>query len=496
MQRNQYTQPNPKDFNIVIVGAGFAGIGMAIRLKQEGIHSFTIFEAGDDIGGTWRDNTYPGCACDIPSHMYSYSFELWSEWPQSYSHQPDILQYLKHCVSQHGLEEHIQYNTRVVDFQFEENTGIWHVSTQDGTQHKARAVIAGLGPLNKPSFPDIPGREKFTGPSFHSSEWRHDVELKDKRVAVIGTGASAIQIIPAIAPKVKELSVFQRTPPWVVPRHSKVYPSWLKSMFRNLPFLQRIFRWFLYAVLEFRAVGFVVTPWLMRLASLLGRYNMRKAIKDPELREKVTPKYTMGCKRVLVSDNYFPALARDNVSVIDNGVQEIRENAIVCKDGKEYPVDVLIYATGFKVYDFLGPITVTGRDRMDLRSIWRTGQKSYYGIHASGFPNFFFLVGPNTGLGHHALVFMMEVQMNHVVRCIRYMRKHHLKLLDVKESAQEAFVDRTQKRMQKTVWLQGGCQSWYLDEQGRNFTLWPGFTMEYWFQLRRFQPLHFEKQSY
>lgn len=495
MQSRQQRHVGSEDFPVVIVGAGFAGIGMAIRLKQEGIQSFKIFEAGSEVGGTWRDNTYPGCACDVPSHMYSYSFELWPEWPQSYSRQPDILRYLKHCVERYGLEEHIQLNTRVIDFQFEEDTGLWHVTTEAGDKHEARAVVAGLGPLNKPSFPNIPGRDTFQGPSFHSSEWKHDVELAGQRVAVIGTGASAIQIVPAIAPKVKHLNVFQRTPPWVVPRHSKIYPSWFKAMFRNMPPLQRLFRWFLYAFLELRAFGFVVTPKVMELASRLGQRNARKAIKDPELLRKVTPNYTMGCKRVLVSDDYFPALARDNVSVTDTGIQEIRENSILCNDGTEHPVDVLIYATGFNVYDILGPITVTGRDKKDLRTTWEDGQSSYYGIHAAGFPNFFLLVGPNTGLGHHSLVFMMEVQMNHIVRCIQHMRKHQLKWLDVTESAQDAFVRRTQERMQKTVWIQGGCQSWYLDDKGRNFSLWPGFTMEYWLQLRHFQPLHFETQT-
>lgn len=496
MQSEQQTRSIPKDFPVAIVGAGFSGIGMAIRLKQEGIHTFTIFEAGSEVGGTWRDNTYPGCACDVPSHMYSYSFELWSEWPQSYSHQPDILNYLKRCVKRYGLDEHIQYNTRVVDFQFEEDEGLWHVTTSDGTIHEARAVVAGLGPLSKPAFPNIPGRDKFTGPSFHTAEWNHDVELAGKRVAVIGTGASAIQIIPSIAPKVNHLSVFQRTPPWVVPRNSKVYPQWFKSMFRNLPPLQRLFRWFLYVYFELRAFGFVVTPWLLKMASRVGQRHMHKAIKDPELRKKVTPDYTMGCKRVLVSDSYFPALARKNVDVIDSSVVEIKENSVVCKNGSEHEVDVLVYATGFNVYDYLGPISVTGRDKKDLRSTWETGQKTYYGIHASGFPNLFLMVGPNTGLGHHSLVFMMEVQMNHIVNCIQYMRKNNTKILDVTEEAQDGFVSRTQERMKKTVWIQGGCQSWYLDDQGRNFTLWPGFTLEYWLQLRSFQPVHFETQPY
>ncbi len=477
----------PDDFPVAIVGAGFAGLGMAIQLKKAGLHSFTIFEAADDVGGTWRDNTYPGCACDVPSHMYSFSFAKSSSWSRMYSGQHEIWQYLKHLVTEFGLEPHIRFNTRVVDFHFEEKAGLWHLRTERGEPFVARVVVSGTGPLNKPAFPEILGRETFAGTSFHSSEWNHDYDLTGKQVAVIGTGASAIQIVPQIAPLVGHLSLFQRTPPWIVPKLDFAFPAWIKRLFRWFPPVQWMFRVFLYWQLESRAFGFVTAPKLMKPISKLGLAHIERQIQDPELRKLVTPNYMLGCKRVLLSNEYYPALERENVSLHTKGITEILPHGVRCEDGSEVAVDAIVYSTGFRVYDFLGKMSVTGLEGRDLKETWAKNAKTYYGMAVSGFPNLYFMVGPNTGLGHNSLVFMMEAQYHYILQCIQQIKRRKLRYLDVDPDVQEKQHDALQKRMQDTIWLSGGCRSWYLNEEGKNYSLWPDYTFKYWLKTRHFK---------
>lgn len=496
-QKTQTSQQEPiansPVYDVVIVGAGFAGLCMAIHLKKAGWHNFVVLEAAQDVGGTWRDNTYPGCACDVPSHLYSYSFEPRPDWSSSFGSQWEILEYIRHCVQKYELTSHIRFSALVVNQVFQEQDGLWRITTQDGRTFFATVVVGATGPLNKPAYPNIPGREVFSGPQFHSSLWDHNVSLTGKRVAVIGTGASAIQIVPAIAPEVQQLSLFQRTPPWILPRQGKVFPRWVKRMFSWFPFLQWLYRASIYWRLEVRGFGFVTYPNMMNWVSRMAKRFIDASIADPALRKKVTPTYTIGCKRVLLSDDYYPALTRDNVALITSNIREIREHSILCEDGSEHPVDVIVYATGFNVYDFLGPITVTGLEGRDLATTWSERVESYYGLAVSGFPNFFYLLGPNTGLGHNSVIFMIEAQVHYLMQCLSYMREHEVRSLNVKPEIQAQFFADIQRRMQKTVWLSGGCRSWYLTEDGQNYTLWPGYTAEYWLKMRRFQPQDFEQ---
>lgn len=473
------------EFPIVIVGAGFSGLGMAIRLRKAGIDSFTILEASDEVGGTWRDNTYPGCACDVPSHLYSYSFAPTPNWSRMYSEQNEILQYLRHLVSRFSLESHIRYQTKVIGLTFEEKAGLWHIDTESGECVKARVVVGATGPLNKPKFPSIPGRETFEGVSFHSSQWNHSYDLAGKRVAVIGTGASSIQLVPKIAPTVQHLTLFQRTPPWVVPKFDFAFAPWAQKLFRWIPPVRWLMRMAVYWQLELRALGFVSAPKLLEKASIVGKQHIKKQIEDPTLRELVTPNYAFGCKRVLISNDYYPALQRDNVSLVTTDITEILPHGVRCSDGSEVEVDCIVYSTGFNVYDFLGPMNVTGLNGKDLRQTWSEGARTLYGIAASGFPNLFFMIGPNTGLGHNSLVFMMESQIHYILQCVQKLKNQNLRYLDAKSSAQEKFHQRVQKRMKRSIWRTGGCESWYLNESGENYSLWPGYTFEYWLKTRR-----------
>lgn len=472
------------DFPIAIIGAGFAGIGMAIRLLQAGIRSFTIFEQADRVGGTWRDNTYPGCACDVPSHLYSFSFDQNPRWTHEFSGQAEILAYLEDVVDRHGVRPFIRFGTRVEGGRFDEATGTWTLNLSTGEDFRARVVVAGVGPFGKPAIPDIPGRERFEGAQFHSSRWDHDYDFRGKRVASIGTGASAIQYVPAIAPEVDHLTVFQRTAPWVFPKPNRPYSEGLKRAFELVPGLQRLYRNGIYWSWESRAVGFVKYPRLLDIAAVLGRWHIRRSVRDPALRAKVTPDFSVGCKRVLGSDDWYPTLQRDNVALVTERIEAIEPRAVVTSDGRRHEVDAIVWGTGFRVTDFLLPMRMHGLGGRELSEAWREGAEAYYGITVSGFPNLFMLLGPNTGLGHNSVVFMIEAQLHYVLTMIRRLRDERLAYLDVKTAEQRRFNETLQQRMKKTVWLTG-CQSWYLDERGRNFTLWPGFTFEYWLRTRR-----------
>lgn len=472
------------DFPIAIIGAGFSGLGMAIKLKEAGIESFTIFEKADDIGGTWRDNTYPGCACDVPSHLYSFSFDQNPEWSHEFSGQEEILAYLKGVVDRYDLRRFIRFGTEVKGARFDEDEARWKVDLSDGTVFDARVLVSGAGPLNKPAYPDIPGRDSFEGEQFHSFHWNHDFDFEGKRVASIGTGASAIQFVPEIAPKTEQLYVYQRTAPWIFPKPNGAYGERTKRAFAKVPGLQRAYRNAIYWGWEARGIGFVKFPKLLNLASRMGRAHIAKQVSDPELRAKVTPDFSVGCKRVLGSDDWYPTLQRDDVELVTDDIVEIRAHSVVTRDGTEREVDAIVYGTGFRVTDFITPMHVYGLGGVDINDAWRDGAEAYYGMSVSGFPNLFILLGPNTGLGHNSVVFMAEAQIHWVMQHIQRLRNDDLAYVDVKPAVQRKFNEDLQSRMQETVWLTG-CQSWYLDESGKNFSLWPGFTFEYWLRTRR-----------
>jgi cation diffusion facilitator CzcD-associated flavoprotein CzcO len=464
----------------LVIGTGFAGLGMAIKLKAAGEHDFVVLEKADSIGGTWRENTYPGCACDVQSHLYSFSFEPNPAWSRMFATQPEIRAYLERCTDKYGVRPHIRFGQEVTSGVFDERSGRWEVEVNGGEQrYSARVVVAGFGPLSRPEYPEIEGIETFEGRFFHSAQWDCDYDLTGKRVAVVGTGASAIQFVPKIADQVAQLHLFQRTPPWVLPKPDRPITRLERTLFKLAPALQQAYRNLIYWRLETRVLGFTIHPKAMKAAELLGRLHINRAIKDRSLRRAVTPDYTIGCKRILMSNDYYPALARPNVDVVTGGVQRVTPRGVIGADGVEREVDAIVYGTGFKVHDPLGPMQIRGLNGAELGRHWREhGLEAYLGTTVAGFPNLFILVGPNTGLGHNSIVYMIESQVHYVLEAIRTMRSRSLSYVDVKPEAQTAFNDRIQEQLDGAVWS-SGCASWYLDENGKNRTLWPGFTFRY-----------------
>ncbi|WP_283138389.1 flavin-containing monooxygenase [Rhizohabitans arisaemae] len=482
---------DPRNPAITIVGAGFSGLCMAITLKMAGFHDFVILEKSHRIGGTWRDNTYPGCACDVPSPLYSYSFRLKPDWSRVFAPQSEIWSYLNECAIEYGLERHIRFSTEVVGIEYQDATQTWRIGVSSGDTHISHAVISGIGALHIPKFPELPGRESFAGRSFHSAAWDHSYDFTGKRVAVVGTGASAVQFIPQIAERAGHLSVFQRTPPWIHPKPDFALPEGLKSVFRRFPGAARGARHWVYWLLESRALGFVHDPRFLRGQHRAARRHLRKQVPDPVLRAKVTPDYTIGCKRVLLSNDYYPALARDNVELVTEDIAEIRPHAIVGRSGREHPVDAIVYGTGFKVVDAIDEQHIVGRDGLRIQDAWKNGPHAHLGVLTAGFPNLFFLLGPNTGLGHTSIIFMIEAQTHYILECLRLLARTRSRAIEVKPEAEREYNRRIQRRLADKVWNTGGCRSWYLDKNEVNRSIWPGFTAEYWARTRRVNPRDF-----
>ncbi|USX48807.1 NAD(P)/FAD-dependent oxidoreductase [Lentzea sp. HUAS12] len=475
-----------RETKVLVIGTGFSGLGMAVELKRRGEHDFVVLEKAADLGGTWRDNSYPGCACDVPSHMYSFSFEMNPKWSRMFAQQGEIFDYLQRVADKYRLRPHIRFNTKVSGARWDDEAKRWNVTTEQGDTYTAQALVAGVGALHIPHIPELPGIENFTGKTFHSAQWDHDHDLTGKRVAVIGTGASAIQFVPKIAGQVGSMKIFQRTPPWIMPKADRSINGWEQKLFRALPFTQRAYRNFVYWTRESSALGFAVNPKIMQFAQGIALRHMKKQVPDPALRRKLKPDYTMGCKRVLISNDFYPALGHPNVDLVTDKVSEVREKSIVDSAGVEHEVDVIIYGTGFHVVDSFDYLDIQGKDGVDLAKKWRQqGIETYYGITVSGFPNLFFLLGPNTGLGHNSVVFMIESQIRYIAQCLRLLDQHRAAELDVRLEAQQEFNTEIQQKLTKGVWTQGGCKSWYLDAQGVNRTVWPGFTWRYWMRTKR-----------
>jgi len=480
------------EFHTVVIGTGFSGLGMAIQLKRDGRDDFVVLEKAGDVGGTWRDNTYPGCACDIQSHMYSFSFAQNPGWTRSFSPQPEIWDYLREVTDRYRLRDHIRFGVEVTGARWDADERRWHVATSDG-DYTARFVVAGIGALHIPNIPALPGIETFRGETFHSADWHHDYDLTGKRVAVVGTGASAIQFVPRIAQDTAKLTIFQRTPPWIMPKPDHGMPNWVKTLFRLVPGAQRLYRNAIYWFLESRASGFNGRPLLMRLASKIALANMHRSVQDPELRRKLTPDYVMGCKRVLIANDYYPALTRENVELNTSGIRAVTEHGVVDGDGVEHEVDAIIYGTGFHVTDAFDYLDVTGVAGRDLAKEWQaSGIQTHLGITVAGYPNLFFLLGPNTGLGHNSVVFMIESQIRYVSQAMALADLAGAAALDTRESAQAEFQSDIQRKLAGGVWTKGGCTSWYLDSRGVNRTIWPGFTWRYWLRTRKLDPAVFD----
>ena len=477
-----------RDVEAVIIGSGFAGLGMAVRLLRDGVNDFVVLERADEVGGTWRDNTYPGAACDVPSQLYSFSFDLNPRWSRSFSRQPEIFAYLRDVADRYGVRPHLRLGHAVTGAHWDDGSGRWVVVTDRGTW-RARFLLTGVGALSDPSIPDLPGLADFSGRVFHSAQWDHDYDLTGKRVAVVGTGASAIQFVPQIQPQVAKLVLFQRTPAWVIPRRDRALKSVEHWAFRCLPPLQRLVRSSIYWAREMYVLGFTRSTRLLKIADRIARKHIAAQIPDPELRAKVTPSYVIGCKRILLANDYYPSLTRPNVEVVAAGLSRVGERTVVGSDGSEYEVDAIIFGTGFHVSDTPMASWLRGRDGRTLAEVWHdTGRRAHRGTTVPGFPNLFVLVGPNTGLGHTSQVFMIEQQIEYVARALAETRRRGARAVEVREGVVAEEDAQLQRRMARTVWMTGGCASWYLDEHGRNSTLWPDFTLRFRNLLRRFDP--------
>ncbi len=471
-----------RELTAVIVGAGFSGLAAGVHLKKAGIDDFVILEKDDGVGGTWRANTYPGAACDIPSHLYSYSFAPNPSWSRAYGGQKEILAYLERVADDFELRPHLRFGTKVIGASFDEATATWTVMIEGGETLVARALILGNGALHLPAVPDLPGLSSFEGTTFHSARWNHAHDLSGKRVAVIGTGASAIQFVPQIAPQVAQLDVFQRTPPWIVPKADRPISEREKWAFENIPGAHWLRRTGLYWLFESRVLGFAFAPKVNALAEKLVMKHLAAQVPDRELRQKLTPAYRMGCKRVLISNDYYPALCRPNVELVTDGIAAIEPRGIRTDRGQFHAVDTLIFGTGFKVVDYVSSMRITGRAGADLNDVWKQSVRNYLGITVSGFPNLFLLMGPNTGLGHNSMIFMIEAQARYIVDAITRMRRLRLASIEVRPDVEQSFRAEMSHRMKDTVWT-SGCNSWYMAPDG-GVLLWPGFTFDYWWRTR------------
>jgi cation diffusion facilitator CzcD-associated flavoprotein CzcO len=475
----------------VIVGTGFGGIGMAIKLRQAGITDFVILEKSHQIGGTWRDNTYPGAACDVPSPLYSFSFEQDFDWPRFYSRQPDIHRYQQHCVDKYGLMPYVRLATEVRRASFDEPSGLWQIETSQGDVVLARAFITATGQLNRPAYPKIPGLETFRGKVFHSSRWDHAHDLTGKRVGIIGTGASAIQFVSHVVEKAGHVTLFQRTAPYVLPKPDRKITRVEHWLHRKVPALRKLVRGTVYSMFESLGVGLLKFQPVLAPMKALWALHLRLTIKDPALRAKLTPDYAIGCKRILFDNTYYRALAKPNVDVVTGGIKEIGENYVVTDDGTKHEVDTLILGTGFAASGFLAPMEVRGRENRELSAAWRDGAEAYLGITVSGFPNLFMLYGPNTNLGHNSIVYMLESQIQYVKDALARLRAAPGTSFDVKPDVQSRFNEKVQHDLRNTVWAEG-CKSWYIGASGKNTNNWSGFTFTYRGLTRRFDVVNYQ----
>ncbi len=476
---------------VAILGAGLSGMCMGIQLKQAGIDSFTILEKTDNVGGTWRDNTYPGVACDVPSHLYSYSFELNPDWSRAFPPGWEIQGYCERTAAKYGLGPHLRFGSEVE--RVERRDGRWRIQLAGGEELAADVVVSALGGLHKPNVPKLPGLDGFAGVHFHSARWNHEHDLTGRRVAVIGSAASAIQVVPQIAPATERLFLFQRTANWIFPRNDRPYSERARRRFRRVPGLARLYRWMIYGLLEMRFPAFKKGSWMSRFVERQCRKHLEEVISDPELRARLTPDYPPGCKRILISDDFFPALERENVELVTSGIERIEPDGIVTADGQKHRVDTIVFATGFQPFNFLSPLEVVGPGGLALSEVWRDGIRAHRTLAIPGFPNFFMLLGPNSGLGHNSVIFMIESQVRYVVQCVRTLTKRRLASLAPRADAAQEFEAGIRQGMQKMIW-EGSCKSWYQDPKGRVFALWPGSTIRYWWSMRRPRLDEYEQQ--
>ena len=475
---------------VVIVGTGFSGLAAAIRLQQRGV-AFTILERGDDVGGTWRDNTYPGCRCDVPSHLYSFSFAPNPEWTELFSPQPEIYAYLRRTADRYGMGSHVRFGVALTEAAWDEDAGSWSLETTAGPL-TCEILILGNGPLSEPAYPEIDGLDDFDGPVIHSARWDHDVALDGKRVAVIGTGASAIQLLPHVQARATSVTLFQRTAPWVLPHFNRSITELERQVFRRAPLVQQAFRSGIYAATEAGAIALTRQPRLTGVLRRVGLDHLRRQVKDPDKRQKLTPHFQPGCKRLLMSNDYYRAVDQPNVSVVTDRIASFEDGTIVTTGGERWAADVVILGTGFRILDNPMGEMIRGRDGTTLAKFWADGGvRAHLGATVPGFPNLVFLAGPNTGIGHTSLVVMIEAQVRYLLGALDELSRRRARTFEVERAPFDTYNDEIKLRMQRTVWNTGGCSSWYLDAEGRNPTLWPDFTFRFVQRTRRFDAEHY-----
>jgi cation diffusion facilitator CzcD-associated flavoprotein CzcO len=469
---------------ILIIGSGFAGIGLGIRLRRAGIRSFTILEKAQRLGGTWRENTYPGAACDSPSFAYCFSFEQKLDWSRKWAPQEEILAYLEHCALEYELLPHVRFGMEVESARFDADAGLWRVRTTQGEETTAHVLVSAVGQLNRPHVPEIPGLDSFRGPCFHSARWDPSADLSGKDVAVVGNAASAIQLVPEIARKAATLRVFQRSANWMIPKGDRAFSEREKERFRRFPILARLYRWWIWLAFELRWPVFRNNPWLSRRVEGIALEHLRSQVRDPELQRLLTPDYPIGGKRILISDDYYPALQRENVRLVTAGIERVTPEGLRTRGGELHRVDAIVLATGFETTSFLAPMRIEGPGGRSLDEAWKDGAEAYLGLTVAGFPNFFMLYGPNTNLGHNSIIFMLECQIRYVVDALRKLIRGGLRSLDLRPEVMAAYNDRIQERLRGTVWARTP-RSWYKTPSGRITNNWAGTTLEYWWRTHR-----------
>lgn len=477
-----------QNYKIIIIGSGFGGQSAAINLLKKGMTDFIILERRDFMGGTWSQNTYPGAAVDVQSALYSISHEPY-DWSQMFAEQNELREYTEYIIEKNGLRQKTRTNSNVSKIQWHEDEKKWHVHLKGEEQPLiSQYVINASGPLSTPVIPDFKGKDNFKGKSFHTNNWDHSYDHKGKRVAIIGSGASAAQIIPEIAKDVKHLDIFQRTPHWVIPRPDYVFKPWQRALLRNKT-IYKLFRWMIYWSLESRIIGFKYSKFMLKiLATNPALKHIDKQIKDPELRKKVTPDYTIGCKRIILSDTLYPAYCRDNVDLHDknDGIAEITETGIKTTNGQEVDLDLIVYSTGYDATDGVISYPVIGKNNVTLTDVWEEYPRAYLGTSAPNFPNLFVVTGPNTGIGHTSAIFVIEAQMNYIMKSIEQVDEHGKQVIEVTAQAEERYTNKIHSEMKDTVWHYGGCNSWYKSKSGHVIAMYPGFSFSYYLEAKNF----------
>lgn len=477
-----------RHYRLAIIGAGFAGIGTAIRLRQRGDHDFVIFEQADGVGGTWWANRYPGCACDVPSLLYSLSFAPNPDWTRHFAPRAEIQAYLDRLVSEHELEKHLHTGTEIVQARWLEDSRHWCLRDHRGRQYTAEVLVSAIGGLSRPTWPELRGLDDFRGRVVHSQQWPDDLDLDDKCIAVVGTGASAAQFVPGIARQARHLTVFQRTPAWIIPRKDRPIGALRRQTFRRFPIVLKLARFTIWVRNELRVPALMRWHWMAAGHRWLANRHRRRQVIDPVLRAKLKPDYNIGCKRVILSDDFYPALGRVNVELVDRAVTQVTEIGVVDADGRHHDADVLILATGFRATEPVPDGMIIGRGGQDLAKRWRQGPAAYKGTTVHGFPNLFVLLGPNTALGHSSVLLMIESQIRYLLSALDHLDKR-CGPLEVRADAEQAWNHWVARRLSRSVWNAGGCRSWYLHKtSGRNTTIWPGYTFDFRRRLRRFDP--------